>query len=183
MTALFISFFFFSLSFIIFAPHFALSFLLIVATQIPGSHSRLSFPPPSPLRFGPCIFIARRFRLFLSLVDSRRVGYGSIKVCKVRKVRPIRAMTCIPTSPVASTYQNIQSLPSWAEWANRAGHRCLSHLDAFDRRSAASDKQADKVRRTLDHVTRHLPRIKQSINDQTSPVNVTPATAGKQANQ
>ena len=30
----------------------------------PGSHSRLFCPPP-PLRFVPCIFIARRFQLFI----------------------------------------------------------------------------------------------------------------------
>ena len=45
------------------APFFALSLLLIVETQI-RSHIAGS-SPPSPLRFVRCIFIARRFQLFL----------------------------------------------------------------------------------------------------------------------
>ena len=44
-------------------------------------------------------------------------------------------------------------------------YRCSSHLDALDRGPAASDKQADKVRRALYHVARHLRRIK-TINHQ-----------------
>ena len=50
---------------------FALLFLsLLVVTQIRGHIAASS--PPFPLRFVPCIFIARRFQLFLpSLVDER----------------------------------------------------------------------------------------------------------------
>ena len=45
------------------SPFYSLSLLLIVVTQI-RSHIAGS-SPPSPVRFVPCIFIARRFQLFL----------------------------------------------------------------------------------------------------------------------
>ena len=47
--------------FIVFALLFSLS--LLVVSQIRGPMAGSS--PPSPLRFVPCIFIARRFQLFL----------------------------------------------------------------------------------------------------------------------
>ena len=44
-------------------PCFSLPIILIVVTQIRG-HIAGYPPPPSPLRFVPCIFNARRFQLF-----------------------------------------------------------------------------------------------------------------------
>ena len=44
-------------------PFIISAFLFSLLVVLYRSHSRL-FPPPYPLRFVPCIFIARRFQLF-----------------------------------------------------------------------------------------------------------------------
>ena len=50
----------------------------------PGSHGRLFPPPPSPLRFVPCVFIPRRLQLFLPSSTLFRL--------------------CLPTLPVLSSW-------------------------------------------------------------------------------
>ena len=68
-------FFFFPIPFVfpmplLISPFYSLS--LLVVTQIRGHIAGSS--PPYPLRFVPCIFIARRFQLFLP--SSTRVELG-----------------------------------------------------------------------------------------------------------
>ena len=64
--------------FITFALHFSLS---PSCNSDPGSHSRLFCPPP--LRFVPCIFIARRFQLFLTspiICRNGRSGKSALEI-------------------------------------------------------------------------------------------------------
>ena len=68
-TLFFLSLFFFSMTFIIFALLFSIP---PSRNSDPGSHSRL-FCPPYPLRFVPCIFYREKISALSSLVDSRRM--------------------------------------------------------------------------------------------------------------
>ena len=56
----------------------------------PGSHTRL-FSPSSPLRFVPCIFIARRFQLFLP--SSTRVQLN--RACPTLGALSTRSFLCL----------------------------------------------------------------------------------------
>ena len=53
-----------------YSPFFSLPLRTAVGTQIQDHIAGSS--PPSPLRFVPCIFIARRRQPFLPVIDSRR---------------------------------------------------------------------------------------------------------------
>ena len=80
--------FFFRIPFTIFALLF-LSLLLIVVTQIRG-HMAGSFP--SSLRFVPCIFIERRFELFLP--SSTRVELCLPTLEAISAVGPFSLFFC-----------------------------------------------------------------------------------------